>query len=119
MCEPILIKTKEELNKLFKQHNEESEKFILIQFSASWCGPCKQIINKFMKNPTWITKYNGKLLWCLIDIDMLADNKELSNSLPNVTSVPTFYLMKGYQSIGVIKGANENQIYKLIDTNVV
>ena len=50
---------------------------------------------------------------------MLADDKELSNSLPNVSSVPTFYLMKGYQSIGVIKGANENQIYKLIDTNVV
>ncbi len=118
MTKPILIETKEELNNLFKTHNEHFENFVLIQFSASWCGPCKRIIAELIKNPSWIEKHNGKLLWCLIDIDKMSEDKELLNSLPTISSVPTFYLMKGYQSVGVIKGANENQLFKLIDTNI-
>ncbi len=119
MCEPILINSKEELDFLFKSHNAEEEKYILIQLSATWCGPCKKITMLFSRDASWIEKYNGLLKWCIIDIDKMSEDKDLLKSLPTVNSVPTFYLMKGFQSIGMIKGADVNQIIKLLESKIV
>jgi len=76
----------------------ESPLPVLVDFSATWCGPCRMIaptVEEIAK------EYQGRLKVCTVDIDDAPD----SASRHGVLSVPTLILFKGGAELGRIVGA--------------
>ena len=76
--------SKEEFNKLL-----ESDKTILADFSATWCGPC-QMMAPILDELNEDMKSNKEVEIIKIDIDQ---NPDIAASY-NVLGVPTFLVLK-------------------------
>ncbi|EFX05982.1 thioredoxin-like protein [Grosmannia clavigera kw1407] len=63
----------------------KSTKYVIADFTATWCGPCKAISPFYEKLATQHAK-KGKLAFTKIDVDDLAEIAEEYS----VTSMPTF-----------------------------
>lgn len=71
---------------------------VLVDFSASWCGPCHQmspIVDKLAK------EYNGKAKVFKVDIDR---NPELTSKY-HVNALPTFMMFRDGRSVSSHSGA--------------
>lgn len=96
----------------FKQYIE-SDKYILLFFTASWCGPCKRIYPQLEE---LASKLNKDLIQiCKIQIDN--DSNEKICEIFKVKSVPSFYLMKNKECINTLKGADIDGIKKMLNIN--
>ncbi len=82
------IITDEEFDDIIK-----SKKVCVLDFSATWCGPCKMMAPVFEDVSD---KYKGKYYFYKIDIDSAED---LANKL-NISAVPTILVYEN----GVEKG---------------
>jgi len=71
----------------FKQEIEESKKPIVIDFYATWCGPCQHMEPIF---ESLAKEYEDKYLFAKLKVD---DMKEVA-SYYGITSVPTFVFIK-------------------------
>lgn len=72
---------------------------IVIDFYATWCGPCRQIAPLFVE----IAKNHPQVLVLKVDVDMLAD---VSNEF-NVASLPTIVFYRQGKELDRIIGANK------------
>lgn len=90
-----------------------SKEPVLVDFSASWCGPCKAmapIIDRVAN------KYSSKLKVVRVDID---NNQELSNQF-KIGPIPTFMVFKDGKRLASFSGftpqeALESSIKPYID----
>ena len=82
---------------------------VLVDFWATWCGPCKQLTPILEKV---VRAAKGKVRLVKIDIDK---NPELAQQL-RIQSVPTVYAFVGGQPVTGFAGAQpESQIKALVD----
>ncbi|XP_055598696.1 thioredoxin-2-like [Uranotaenia lowii] len=88
------------------------DKVVVVDFFATWCGPCKVIAPKLeeLKN-----KYADKIVVLKVDVDECEDIAVKYN----VTSMPTFVFIKNKKVEDQFSGANaeklEAYIKKLIE----
>lgn len=82
------------------------DKYILLYFTASWCGPCKQISPVIHEK---FTKINNLQIY-KIDID---DNDDLCTTY-DIKSVPTFILIYNKHIKMIYKGSDSIQLLKNI-----
>lgn len=90
---PITITDENFLNEV-----ENSDKPVLIDFWAAWCGPCKVIapvVEELAK------EYEGKIKIGKLDID---ENQQVTMKY-GVRSIPTLLLFKNGQVVDTIIGA--------------
>ena len=80
---------------------------VLVDFWASWCGPCMQIKPKFAK----ISDRYGGVGFYAVDVDAA---KPVSQA-HGVSSMPTFVFFKGGKEIERFSGADENKLSQLIE----
>jgi thioredoxin 1 len=82
----------------FEQDVIQSDKPVLVDFTATWCGPCRMIapIIEEIAN-----EYSGKAVVGKIDVD---ENPEVSMNF-GVRSIPTLLIFKGGQVVEQIIGA--------------
>mgnify|MGYP003978454423 FL=1 len=88
-----------------------SDKYILLFFTASWCGPCKKIYPQ-------LEELGSKLNKDLIQtykIQINDDNNEKICEIFKVESVPSFYLMKNKECINTMKGGDINGIKNMLN----
>jgi len=87
------------------------DKYILLFFTASWCGPCKKIYPE-------LEELYSKLNTDLIEIYKIQvdddDNEEICK-IYKVDSVPAFFLMKDKKCINDLKGADMKGIKKMLN----
>ena len=78
---------------------------VLVDFSATWCGPCKQlnpIIDELSGD------YDGQMKIGKVDIDSSQDTAMKFG----ITSVPTVVFFKGGEKVDTIVGLNSKAVYQ-------
>ena len=94
------------------KHNFEtvraSDKTVLIDFFADWCGPCRMVSPIIDE----IAEERDDILVCKINVD---DEPELASQF-EVFSIPTLVVMKNGEVANVSTGARpKNAILALLD----
>ncbi|KAI8987441.1 PITH domain-containing protein [Mycotypha africana] len=82
------------------------DKLVVIDFFATWCGPCKMIAPFYTQLST---KY-PQAVFAKVDVDQL---KEVAAAC-KVTSMPTFQFYKNGNKLAEMKGANPQQLEKYV-----
>ncbi|HYM19522.1 MAG TPA: thioredoxin [Candidatus Kapabacteria bacterium] len=84
----------------------QSDKPVLVDFTATWCGPCRMIAPIIEE---MAAEYAGKALIGKVDVD---ENPQISMNY-GIRSVPTLMIFKGGQPVDMIIGAVGKQ--KLVE----
>lgn len=101
------LKQDEDLAELLKKH-----KYLLLDFSATWCGPCKKIYPHLLEIEPIYSEGEDPVLFVKIDVDkcpMLASDFSIS-------SIPAFHLIKDGKSIGNVSGADITEVMNLLSS---
>jgi len=83
----------------------QSDKPVLVDFSATWCGPCRQlapIIDDLAR------EYEGRVKIGKVDIDQA---QEVAGKY-GIMSVPTVLFFKGGAKVDTLVGLNPRNVYK-------
>ena len=83
----------------------EVKKVTIIKASATWCGPCKKIID-FVKNLFEQMSENVQIVY--LDVD---EGSELADFM-RVKKLPTFISYVGLDRMDILEGAEEEKIKK-------
>ncbi|KAF5192805.1 Thioredoxin h1 [Thalictrum thalictroides] len=92
------------------QKGKDSNKIIVVDFTATWCGPCKFMAPIFeelaSKNP------NG--IFLKVDVDKL----QSVASDWNVNAMPTFLFLKDGEPVGRLVGANAPELQRKVEQHI-
>ncbi|XP_057654315.1 thioredoxin-2-like [Diorhabda carinulata] len=88
---------------------EAGEKLVVIDFSASWCGPCKMISPKVEELSLEYTD----VIFIKVDVD---DFEDIAMEY-NVSSMPTFVFIKNNLIVNSFSGANYDKLKAVIEAN--
>ncbi len=93
----------------FSKEVLESEKVVLVDFWAPWCGPCKMLSPVIEEIAA---EYQGKAKICKLNTD---ENMNLASKF-QITSIPCIILFKGGAPIQKIVGFRPKaDIQKVLD----
>ncbi|ORY53628.1 thioredoxin-domain-containing protein [Rhizoclosmatium globosum] len=87
--------------------NAGPTKLVVVDFTASWCGPCKAIKPFYAE---LASKYRH-VTFVTVDIDVLKETAGKNQ----ISSVPTFHFYKGGALVANMKGADPRQLQTLVD----
>uniref|UniRef100_A0A1B0B8J9 Thioredoxin domain-containing protein n=1 Tax=Glossina palpalis gambiensis TaxID=67801 RepID=A0A1B0B8J9_9MUSC len=101
----VLINDEAEYNNVLQK---VGSKVLVIEYYASWCGPCKVINSKLEK---LAQKYSHKVVIVRIDVDE-CEQLAIDN---NIVAMPTLIVMKGKQKLGQFAGFKVDQLEKTVE----
>uniref|UniRef100_A0A7S0PX45 Thioredoxin domain-containing protein n=1 Tax=Coccolithus braarudii TaxID=221442 RepID=A0A7S0PX45_9EUKA len=88
----------------------DEERLVVVDFTASWCGPCQRIAPAYAA----LAEEFGGALFVKIDVDVLG---ELAADL-GVASMPTFQLYRHGELVDTLRGANEPALRMLLEQHI-
>ncbi|XP_037711175.1 thioredoxin-2 [Drosophila subpulchrella] len=98
-------------NDLDGQLQQASGKLVVLDFFATWCGPCKMISPKLAE---LATQYADNVVVLKIDVD----NCEDIAMEYNISSMPTFVFIKNGVKVEEFAGANASRLEEVIKSNI-
>jgi thioredoxin 1 len=85
---------------------EAGDKLIVLDFTATWCGPCQRIAPAFAA----MADEMPDVIFVKADVDELGDFA----AEMGVSSMPTFLLFRGGEEVATMRGADEEGLRALI-----
>ncbi|KAK7910332.1 hypothetical protein WMY93_015016 [Mugilogobius chulae] len=82
-------------------------KLVVVDFTATWCGPCKMIAPKFEKMSEEFTD----VVFLKVDVDDVADVAGKCG----IRSMPTFQFYKNGKKVDEFSGASEPKLREFIE----
>ncbi len=79
-----------------------SGKLVVVDFFATWCGPCVNISPHFEK----LSKEETSVVFLKVDVDELSDVAEQCG----ISAMPTFQLYKNKVKVAEVVGANIEKV---------
>jgi len=83
------------------------DKLVIVDFTASWCGPCQQIKPKYHEMATEFSD----CVFTAVDVD---ENEETAADC-GVSAMPTFMFYKNGSKVGEMMGANPDKLRENIN----
>jgi thioredoxin len=83
-------------------------KLVVIDFTASWCGPCQMIAPVY---EAMSVTYSDDVLFYKVDVDETDDVA----SACGISAMPTFQFYKGGAKVDEMKGADQTKLKTLIE----
>jgi thioredoxin 1 len=108
MAKIIEVSTMDELNDAM-----EKNKLVVVNYSTSWCGPCKAIAPKFEELSN---SYEGVAF-----LKVMGDSSDSADKLmrgQGVRALPTFHLWKKNEKVDSIQGAKTQLLQDSIENNI-
>lgn len=90
---------------------DNENKLIVIDFYATWCGPCKQVMPLL---PQLAAKFADNVVFVKVDVDESDDMSEEYQ----VSAMPTFVFIKDGLKVDTYTGTEEDTITSLIEKYV-
>jgi thioredoxin 1 len=87
--------------------------YLIADFYATWCPPCKQIAPIYAQLSTAHTT-PGKFAFVKINVD---EQRELAGKY-GVTAMPTFLVFKDGKKVGEVKGADVRSLKGVVESAV-
>ncbi|KAK3854601.1 hypothetical protein Pcinc_038937 [Petrolisthes cinctipes] len=89
------------------QLTEAGGKLVIVDFYATWCGPCKIIAPKLEA----MSKVKTNVVFLKVDVD---ENEEVAQEY-QITCMPTFLFFKNGKKVDSFSGASEDKIKEYIE----
>ncbi len=89
----------------FQKEVLNSDKPVLVDFWAAWCGPCRMVSPIIAQIAN---EYKDKLKVVKVNVD---ENNELASQY-DIMSIPTVFLFKDGKKIDSMIGARPKQMYE-------
>ncbi len=83
-----------------------ADKLVVVDFTATWCGPCQRIAPSFQK----LADENPNVLFIKVDVD---ENEETTAAY-DISAMPTFIFIKNKEKVDAMQGADVNKLTSLV-----
>ncbi|XP_012687188.1 thioredoxin-like [Clupea harengus] len=88
---------------------DAGEKLVVVDFTATWCGPC-QSIAPFFKS---LSEQYTNVVFLKVDVDDAAD---VASSC-EIKCMPTFHFYKSGKKVEEFSGSNQAKLEELVNTH--
>ncbi|GFU57215.1 thioredoxin [Trichonephila clavipes] len=88
------------------QLNAAGDKLVVVDFHATWCGPCKMIAPFFQE----LSEQNTDVVFLKVDVDEVEDVA----GQYNVSSIPKFVFIKNKSQVMEMLGADQAKLKSLV-----
>ncbi|XP_060921984.1 thioredoxin-like [Limanda limanda] len=89
-----------------KQLKNAGDKLVMVDFTATWCGPCKQIGPYFVQ----LAAEYPNVVFLKVDVDE-ADDVSASCE---IKCMPTFIVYRGGKKVDELSGANRDKLLEML-----
>ena len=103
------LTTHEQIEQLAEQF---PHRLIVIDFWATWCGPCMEMKSTFSE---LATQHQDGIF---ISVNIDADTTEEIKRVYNIQSIPLFVFIKNHKVIDMMMGANKSELLNKINKNL-
>ncbi|GAB5030005.1 thioredoxin [Nannochloropsis oceanica] len=85
------------------------DKAVVVDFYATWCGPCKVIAPYYEE----LSKQFTNVVFIKVDVD---ENEEVASSA-GISAMPTFQVYKNGKKVGELMGAAKDKLLALVEAH--